>query len=502
MGGSLPGFSNVPGGALGQAAFRAGVGNVIAQGVGVATGLQKSFSWRGVAASAVSAGVGRAIGEALGDAQLLTNKDALIDPWNTAARNLVSGIAAGAASSLVRGGRVNWGSVVQDAVGATIGEAITTGVASSAGSVQAPVLAGGDTEDQKRSRLYYDFSSTANATSTVNAAIATTDDSGGPLLNNGPVQQLATVTVTAKRLSNQYAAEAERLQRSLDIGRQARALVQGTSTNQESGDLYMRLGGRSNNRENPSPTFQNKIRDWARDSDRARTVKIQNEAWANSKRTDIYNTAEARPDGSAGDAVRLQRYYSGQAEGLGWQTLDVAAIFAGPLNAIRPLWSLGKGALTYLGERAAATSISERLTIAGAEEARLALESSAAARTASGLEARVASRVQVGVLNEYSQTAIRAADDIAFWVPKDKHLLSGGSERAGKFSTDSFDEVRSLVAEGLRSPNAQFFPNSKDFGFQVVFDFGRSIGTRGQTKVRIVVSENGSVANAFPVKTR
>ncbi|QNK73062.1 LysM peptidoglycan-binding domain-containing protein [Variovorax sp. PAMC28562] len=51
---------------IGNRIIQSAAGNALTQGVGVATGLQSSFSWRSVAASAVSAGVGQGINEAMG----------------------------------------------------------------------------------------------------------------------------------------------------------------------------------------------------------------------------------------------------------------------------------------------------------------------------------------------------------------------------------------------------------------------------------------------------
>ncbi len=137
---STPGsaLSSLSGTGLGATVGRAVLGNVLTQGIGVATGLQKKFDWRGVAASAVASGVGWGVGELIGRAQYGERwsstdpkvqaglaADVKTDWGNTLVRAVGSGIAAGAASSLVRSGRVNWGNVVQDAVGSAVGNLIT-----------------------------------------------------------------------------------------------------------------------------------------------------------------------------------------------------------------------------------------------------------------------------------------------------------------------------------------------------------------------------------------
>ncbi|MBI2308441.1 MAG: LysM peptidoglycan-binding domain-containing protein [Rhodocyclales bacterium] len=106
---------------LGQVAG-AVVGNVITQGVGIAIGAQKSFSWTGVAAAGVGAGVGQLIGEAqYGSTEAysaaLKSGQAQLDFGNSLVRNLGSGVA----SRVVAGGKMNWGGVAADAFGNTLG---------------------------------------------------------------------------------------------------------------------------------------------------------------------------------------------------------------------------------------------------------------------------------------------------------------------------------------------------------------------------------------------
>jgi hypothetical protein len=69
------------------------VGNSLTQGIAVATGLQQSFSWKSVAASAVDAGVGQVVGGAAGGAVSKTD-------WSPFAQELVTRRAAGFAGGL------------------------------------------------------------------------------------------------------------------------------------------------------------------------------------------------------------------------------------------------------------------------------------------------------------------------------------------------------------------------------------------------------------------
>lgn len=96
-------------------AARAATANALTQGIGVLTGLQPSFDWRGVAASAVGAGVGQAIAPELGK----TFGWAFENSPNAAmfATRLTTGLVAGTAAAVMRGGKVVVQQVATDAFG-------------------------------------------------------------------------------------------------------------------------------------------------------------------------------------------------------------------------------------------------------------------------------------------------------------------------------------------------------------------------------------------------
>jgi hypothetical protein len=104
-------------GTTGQLMARAAVANALTQGIGVATGLQHSFSWQAVAASAVGAGAGQAVGPAFGEAF-----------GNTAAgqfgARLATGLVAGTAAAVMRGGKVAIQQVATDAFGNALGQGL------------------------------------------------------------------------------------------------------------------------------------------------------------------------------------------------------------------------------------------------------------------------------------------------------------------------------------------------------------------------------------------
>ncbi|MDQ0069692.1 YD repeat-containing protein [Variovorax boronicumulans] len=100
---------------VGNVIARAALSSTITQGISVATGLQSSFSWRGVAAAAAGAGVGAAVGGALTEANAFSG---LGTPFATdLARSTLAGLAAGITTAALKGGRVSATQVATDAFG-------------------------------------------------------------------------------------------------------------------------------------------------------------------------------------------------------------------------------------------------------------------------------------------------------------------------------------------------------------------------------------------------
>jgi hypothetical protein len=99
-----------------------------------------------------------------------------------------------------------------------------------------------------------------------------------------------------------------------------------------------------------------------------------------------------------------------------------------------------------------------------------------------------------------SQNALKAAKNIKLWTPKNKHMRTNTSQSKARFDTDDFDVVRDWVSEALRSPRAQFLPNGNSSdSFRMVVDMGRVVGVKGQRRIRVIVRDNGTIINAFPV---
>lgn len=109
------------GSAVTNAIVRSAVGNALTQGVAVATGLQDRFSWKSVAASAVGAGVGAAVSGAIGSSLGSS-------AGGQFATRAISGFAAGMTTAALSGGRVSATQVAIDAFGNALGESIAGGM--------------------------------------------------------------------------------------------------------------------------------------------------------------------------------------------------------------------------------------------------------------------------------------------------------------------------------------------------------------------------------------
>ena len=134
-------------GSIPNTMLRAAIGNTLTQGIGVVTGLQKSFDWRGVAASAVGAGVGQMVGGALG----LDNPNVVrgMSPGQLFGARLATGLAAGAAAAVARGGKVEIQQVAVDAFGNALGESLASEMSSP--SISGTEAWAADLADRKRS---------------------------------------------------------------------------------------------------------------------------------------------------------------------------------------------------------------------------------------------------------------------------------------------------------------------------------------------------------------
>ncbi|HYF19036.1 MAG TPA: hypothetical protein VEA40_14295, partial [Ramlibacter sp.] len=116
--------ANLPlaGGTAGGAMARVGVASALTQEIGVVTGLQRKFDWRGVAASALGAGLGFEVGEALGLPR--HGFPGGMAPGEFLGKSFVKGMAAGLTTAVARGGKVSVQQVAVDAFGNALGSGL------------------------------------------------------------------------------------------------------------------------------------------------------------------------------------------------------------------------------------------------------------------------------------------------------------------------------------------------------------------------------------------
>ncbi len=137
-------------GPIGGAIARGVASNILTQGIGVATGLQKKFDWAGVAAAGVGAGISSAVGGWIGvgaDGNSAFQNDLL-----SGVAGIAGSIADAATRTLINGTDFgdNLVAALPDAIGNTIGRLVEDGI-SSAGTPdvqadQAPQVAANGTD--------------------------------------------------------------------------------------------------------------------------------------------------------------------------------------------------------------------------------------------------------------------------------------------------------------------------------------------------------------------
>ncbi|WLE58835.1 LysM peptidoglycan-binding domain-containing protein [Burkholderia plantarii] len=135
LGGSSAGLggSSVEAGGFGQQVLLGATRSLVTQGLGVATGLQDRFDWKSVAAGAIASGVGSAV------RQTAVGRTSYVG-------EVASGVAAGAASTLVRGGSLSrdFGAIAADAVASTVGNMVADRIKSQPSSISSLYGPGGD----------------------------------------------------------------------------------------------------------------------------------------------------------------------------------------------------------------------------------------------------------------------------------------------------------------------------------------------------------------------
>ncbi|MBP2076955.1 SAR2788 family putative toxin [Oceanobacillus polygoni] len=81
-----------------------------------------------------------------------------------------------------------------------------------------------------------------------------------------------------------------------------------------------------------------------------------------------------------------------------------------------------------------------------------------------------------------------------------KHLSNAGG-RYTKFNTTSQSTVRSWVKEALqKNPSIKFNENYDKLSFTITSNVGKKVGTKGETKIKVVFDYTGKIWTAYPAK--
>ncbi|MGJ3704011.1 LysM peptidoglycan-binding domain-containing protein [Variovorax sp. AFSI2.2] len=129
---------------VGNAIIRSAVGSSLTQGIAVATGLQQSFNWKSVAATAAGAGMGAAVGGALRDGEAFSSLGGGFA--TNLARGTVAGFAAGLTTTALRGGKVSVTQVATDAFGNALGSSLAEAMTDSPTRVMGAGRAGASSQ--------------------------------------------------------------------------------------------------------------------------------------------------------------------------------------------------------------------------------------------------------------------------------------------------------------------------------------------------------------------
>ncbi|WP_057987513.1 SAR2788 family putative toxin [Lederbergia galactosidilytica] len=93
-----------------------------------------------------------------------------------------------------------------------------------------------------------------------------------------------------------------------------------------------------------------------------------------------------------------------------------------------------------------------------------------------------------------------AIKKVAKFSVSKKHLSNAGGNYR-KFNTTSQSTVRSWVKQALqKNPTISFNENYDKLSFTITANVGKKVGTKGETKIKVVFDYTGKVWTAYPVK--
>lgn len=105
------------------------------------------------------------------------------------------------------------------------------------------------------------------------------------------------------------------------------------------------------------------------------------------------------------------------------------------------------------------------------------------------------------LISAFGRAALsNAIKKVAKFSVSKKHL-SNASGRYRKFNTTNQSTVRKWVKEALRkNPSIKFNENYDKLSFTITANVGKKVGTKGETKIKVVFDYTGKIWTAYPIK--
>lgn len=108
-------------------------------------------------------------------------------------------------------------------------------------------------------------------------------------------------------------------------------------------------------------------------------------------------------------------------------------------------------------------------------------------------------RALISAFGKYALS--NAIKNVAKLTVKSKHLKSNTGKWA-KFNTNSQSTAKSWIKEAMQKVSVSNFEinNNEKLSFRFDVGMGKKVGTKGETKIRVIIGYDGKIWSAFPVK--
>jgi hypothetical protein len=94
--------------------------------------------------------------------------------------------------------------------------------------------------------------------------------------------------------------------------------------------------------------------------------------------------------------------------------------------------------------------------------------------------------------------------DIDSAYVKPKHLATSGGNGA-KFLGETKEAAEAVLQDAMKNGTVKSVADNGltkmgQQSYQIIIDAGKEVGTKGETLIKIVISEDGGMLSAYPVK--